>query len=91
MDIVKAALKRGATLGGAVRAALVEQGSSLNKFAVKHGVDRSNLASGLSGNRAMSDREIEALITEFGGTADEWKEVLLDAVRARYEAPAANQ
>lgn len=93
MDKVKEALTRGATLATAVRALLVEQGSSLNKFAVKHGIDRSNLASGLSGNGVLREKEIEALIAEFGGTQSEWRDLLVEAVKTRYHqpAPAANQ
>lgn len=90
MDKVKESVAAGVPLSNAVKARLVERGSSLVKFSAKHGVERTAIGSALAGNRAPTERELRALIAEFGGTADEWRALISQAVQRRL-APAVNQ
>ena len=81
MDKVKALLAAGATLSEAVRSTLGDR--SLAKVAFERGVNRSNLSAALTGARVPSEREIDALIAELGGTADEWRQLFADAMQKR--------
>jgi hypothetical protein len=87
MDKVKALLDHGLSLSMAVRAALGAR--RLTSVALKHGVNRSNLTSGLSGARVLTDGEIDALIAELGGTRAEWHGLVADAMQARARAAGA--
>lgn len=81
MDKVKALVAAGASLANAVRDALGER--SIAQVAIDRGVSRQNLSSALTGSRLQTEREIDALIAELGGTRDEWKPLFADAMQKR--------
>ena len=78
---VKALLQAGATLSEAVRSALGDR--SLSQVALERQVNRSNLISALNGGRAPTEREIDALIQELGGTVDDWRPLFAAAMQKR--------
>lgn len=79
MDKVKKLVAAGATIPGAIREALTQNGLTVAGFAEKYRRPRTNLTSVLSGTRAPNDADLDALIAELGGTADEWRKMLHDA------------
>lgn len=81
MDKVKALLAAGASLPNAVRDAL--GGRSLARVAIENGIHRSELYSTLSGARVASQKTIDVLVAELGGTPDEWRLVLADVMQRR--------
>lgn len=91
MDRVKNLMAAGASLADAVRVALGDR--SIVTVAAERNLNRSNLSSALSGGRAPTSEEIEAMVAELGGTFEEWREVIAEAAAARVRsvepAPAA--
>lgn len=81
MRKVKALVGAGASLANAVRDALGER--SIAQLATDRGVSRQNLTSALNGARVPTEREVEALIMELGGSADEWRQLFADAMQKR--------
>lgn len=81
MDKVKALVAAGASLANAVRDALGDR--SIAQVALERGVSRQNLTSALNGARVPTEREIEALIAELGGSPDEWRQLFADAMQKR--------
>lgn len=79
MDKVKKLVAAGASIPGAIREALSQNGLTVAAFAEKYDRPRTNLTSVLSGTRAPTDLDLDALISELGGAADEWRKVLHDA------------
>lgn len=84
MDKVKRLMAAGAPLADAVKIALGER--TLLDVAAEREVNRQNLTSALNGSRLPTARDIEAMISEFGGTFGEWREAFADAAAARVRA-----
>lgn len=76
MDKVKQMVEAGVRLGVAIRECLP---MSLAAFALKHGVPRTSTNEAINGLRAATPAQIAALMSELGGTADEWRELLKQA------------
>ena len=81
MDKVKRLIKAGASISGAVREALTQNGLTISRFADKHGRNRQNMSAVIAGSRAPTDGDVAALISELGGTEVEWKALLHEAGR----------
>ena len=81
MEKVKALLAAGARLSSAVQSALGDR--SLAQVALERELNRSNLYSALNGARVPTAREVDALIAELGGSADEWRQLFADAMQKR--------
>lgn len=81
MEKVKRLVEAGARLSTAVQEALAPR--TYAQVALERGVNRSNLISALNGGRAATDREVEALVAELGGTPEEWRLLLADAMQRR--------
>lgn len=86
MDKVKKLVTAGASIPGAIREALDQNGLSIAAFAEKYDRPRTNLTSVLNGTRAPNDDDVAALISELGGAADEWRELLHEAGRPAAKA-----
>lgn len=89
MDKVKNLMAAGAPLADAVRIALGDR--SIPTIAIERNLNRSTLSNALSGGRAPTVEEIEAMVSELGGTFDEWREAFANAAAARVRSvvPAA--
>ena len=81
MDKVKQLVSAGASISGAIREMLDQNGLSISKFADKYTRNRANMTSVISGSRTPTKEDIEALVTELGGEPDEWKVLLHEAGR----------
>lgn len=84
MDKVKAMLAAGVSLSTAVQEALGNR--TLREVAEEQGINRSNLSAVLTGLRVATPRDLSALVAELGGTAEEWRELLINAMRERATA-----
>lgn len=73
MDKVKALLGAGASLSGAVRESLAPL--TVRGLAERHGFQRTALSAALNGWRPATETMIDALVTELGGTAEEWRDL----------------
>jgi hypothetical protein len=84
MDKVKNLMTHGADLSDAVRIAL--GGRTFGVVADAQDVNAKNLISVLNGKRVPSAAEINALVSELGGSFEEWRDLIAnaaaDAVRA---------
>ncbi len=73
MDKVKKLIAAGASISGAITESL---GMSIAAFADKHERNATVMSSILSGSRAPSEADVEALVAELGGTPAEWRHLL---------------
>lgn len=78
MDKVKKAIRAGVGATMAIRSALGQQDPALSftAFAEKYDLSRTKTASQLNLSVVADEPLIRALITELGGTVEEWVEVL---------------
>lgn len=83
MDKVKQLMAAGLTAPQAIKMAL---GMSLTEFADKHGAPRSSVANSVNAIQRASDQTIAALVAELGGTENEWRELLWQAMRPAHLA-----
>lgn len=80
MDKVKRLVEAGATISGAITDVLVQQGfPTISAFANKYDRDRSTMGNVIAGRRTPSAADLDALISELGGTESEWRELLHEA------------
>lgn len=84
MDKVKKLVEAGAEIPIAIKQAL---GMSVNDFADKHGINRSSASNYINGNIKPTADMIGALITELGGTREEWEELLWLAAKPDHVRP----
>lgn len=77
MEKVKKMVEAGVSITGAIKEALSQGGlETVNAFAEKYDLSRSSVGMHLRGYVRADDSTINALITELGGSADEWRELL---------------
>lgn len=73
-------VRRMVSAGVRIRTAIREAiGLTDTEFAVKYGRNRANVSAILNGKRAAAEADIDALITQCGGTELEWQEILHEA------------
>jgi plasmid maintenance system antidote protein VapI len=67
----------GVSIPAAIKEALRQKGlETIAAFAEKHGLVRASATNHINGVVRATDDTIDALIAEFGGTRDEWRELL---------------
>jgi plasmid maintenance system antidote protein VapI len=81
MDKVKKLVDAGATISGAIREVLSQNGLSITAFADKYERNRPNMTSVIAGSKAPTEDDIKALVAELGGEPEEWKVLLFEAGR----------
>ncbi len=82
MKKVKRLIEAGASISDAIVVALRNEGfPTITAFAEKYERDRSNMTHVINATRPPSDADVEALISVFGGTEIEWRELLHEAAR----------
>lgn len=84
MENIKRLIDGGSTISGAIKEALSQRELSISAFARKYERNENNMINVIAGARRPAPADVEALISEFGGTDIEWREMLHDA-----GAPAA--
>jgi transcriptional regulator with XRE-family HTH domain len=85
MDRVKKLIEAGLTIPAAIREAI---GVPLSQFAEKAQVNTPDLSAAINGAKRPTERILFALISEFGGTEDEWRELLWLAGKPEPSTPA---
>lgn len=83
MEKVKQLMSAGLPITAAIKAAI---GTPLSEFADRHNLPRSSVSNHLNGTVRATDDTIAALVTELGGTAEEWRELLWQAMRPAHLA-----
>ena len=90
MEKVKELLRNGLPLSLAVKAVLAgdagQPSRSLSRVALERGVNGSDLSAAINGTKIASPRMIEAMVAEFGGTVEEWRQLFSDAMQRRAAA-----
>lgn len=81
MDKVKRLIRAGASISGAIRETLAQNGLTISSFADKYGRSRQNMTSIINGTRSPAEDDVSALVSELGGTATEWRVILHEAGR----------
>lgn len=76
MNKVKEMMQAGVSLPTAVKELLTQKGLTLAAFAEKHGRAVTTVSNVINGNVKPSDGDVDALISEFGGEAHEWRMLL---------------
>jgi hypothetical protein len=84
VENIKRLIDGGSTISGAIKEALSQRELSISAFARKYERNENNMINVIAGARRPAPADVEALISEFGGTDIEWREMLHDA-----GAPAA--
>lgn len=83
MDKVKQLVGAGAPVAGAIKIALA---MPLSEFADKYNIPRTSVANHVNSNVKASDATIAALVSELGGTPEDWRELLWEAMRPAHLA-----
>ena len=83
MDKVKQLIEAGAPVAGAIKIALA---MPLSEFADKYKIPRTSVANHVNSNVKASDATITALVSELGGTREEWSELLWQAMKPAHLA-----
>lgn len=83
MDKVKELMARGRTIPEAIKGAL---GMTVMAFAEKHSIAYGTASNHLNATVRPSDQTIAALVAELGGTENEWRELLWQAMRPAHLA-----
>jgi plasmid maintenance system antidote protein VapI len=90
MERVKQMVEAGVRVGTAIREALSEckpEPLTVARLAAKHELPRTSTHEAFNGLRTPTDAQILALVTELGGTEDEWRALLKEArIRAAMAA-----
>jgi hypothetical protein len=76
MEKVKQMVEAGVRLGTAIRECLPH---SIVAHCAKHRLPRSSTSEAYNGLRGATPAQVDALVTELGGTAEEWRELLREA------------
>jgi plasmid maintenance system antidote protein VapI len=79
MDKVRRMLEAGVSLPTAIKEALAPL--TIKEFAEKYGRAAPTISNVINGNVTANEKDLDALIAEFGGTADEWKLLLWEHSR----------
>jgi plasmid maintenance system antidote protein VapI len=74
MDKVRAMMAAGVSLPTAIKEALAPL--TIAAFAEKYGRAAPTISNVINGNVKPSNADIEALVSEFGGTAEDWRMLL---------------
>jgi hypothetical protein len=92
MEKVKQMVQAGVSIPTAIKEALSQNGlDSLEAFAGKYGLIRAAVSNHINGNVRPSDEAIAALISELGGTPDEWRELLWLAAKPAASASVGRE
>jgi plasmid maintenance system antidote protein VapI len=82
MEKVRKLIEAGARAGVAIRETLFSDRSlTLAGFAAKYELPEKSVSNAINANVRPTDALVEALSTELGGSADEWKMLLWEAAR----------
>jgi plasmid maintenance system antidote protein VapI len=82
MEKVRRLIEAGARAGVAIREVLlVDRDLTVATFAEKYELPEKSVSNAINANVRPTDALAEALSTELGGTADEWKMLLWEAAR----------
>lgn len=81
MDKVKRLIRAGASISGAIREALIQNGLTISAFADKYKRNRQNMNQVIAGSRAPTDDDLTAFTKELGGDAADWRVLLHEAGR----------
>jgi transcriptional regulator with XRE-family HTH domain len=73
MEKVKALRELGLSIPVAIREAI---GKSINDFAAANDINPTTVSETINGARRPTEKILTALISELGGTEDEWRELL---------------
>jgi hypothetical protein len=91
MDKVKEFMALGLTVPSAIRAALDANGiKTVVAFCDKYGIPRGSGSNHLNATTIATDQTIDALVEELGGTPNEWRELLWQAMKPAHLAAAAS-
>jgi plasmid maintenance system antidote protein VapI len=83
MDKVKQLIGAGLPITAAIKAAI---GTPLSEFADRHAIPRSSVSNHLNGTVRATDDTIAALMKELGGSDEQWRELLWQAMRPAHLA-----
>ncbi|MEX1185341.1 MAG: hypothetical protein WEA80_01970 [Gemmatimonadaceae bacterium] len=81
MEKVKRLVEAGSTVSGAIKELLSQSGLTVAGFSDKYDRNRSNMNQVVMGTRAPTDADLDAFVSEFGGTPADWRELLHEAGR----------
>lgn len=87
MDKVKEFMALGLTIPSAIRAALDANGiKTVTGFCDKYDIPRGSGSNHLAATTIATDQTINALVAELGGTENEWRELLWQAMKPAHLA-----
>lgn len=89
MEKVKELIAEGKSITQAIKLALVMKlgvTQPVTAFADKYSLPRGSVSNHLNATTRAADDTIAALVTELGGTAEEWRELLWQAMRPAHLA-----
>ena len=86
MDKVKRLVEAGASIPTAIKESL---GMTVSAFAEKYGFPQATVSEFINGSRRPSHAFLAALISELGGTEDEWRVLLWKAGKPEVSSGAA--
>jgi len=89
VENIKRLVDAGSTIPGAIKEVLSQRELSIAAFAKKYERNPNNMNSVITGARIPAPADLNALITELGGTEIEWTELLNDARREKTVARAS--
>ena len=76
MEQVKQMVEAGSRIPTAVKEALIGKGLTIPAFAEKHDLNESATRNAIAGIQRASEKILTALVSELGGSPDEWAELL---------------
>jgi plasmid maintenance system antidote protein VapI len=76
MEKVKKLIEAGMSIPAAIKEALAQNGLDVSGFAERYQLNRAAASNHINGNVRPTDATIDALVSELGGAADEWRELL---------------
>lgn len=81
MEKVKKMVDAGTSIPAAIRQALTDAGLTVSQFAEKYELNRSAISNHINGNVRATPDTIAALVSELGGTPEDWAELLWIAAK----------